>query len=128
MSRVRVLLAAVSTSLLVGFAVTGAGAAGPQDSTAVDENATASTEPTASSTEGDAISIVVIGDSIPFNSPDDCPGCTSFADSYGAAVEAATGQPVEVENRSRHDGANTAMIEEQLESGELDELLAAPTS
>ena len=29
-----------------------------------------------------ALSVVVIGDSIPFNSPEDCPGCTAFVDSY----------------------------------------------
>jgi lysophospholipase L1-like esterase len=67
--------------------------------------------------------MVVIGDSIPFNSPNDCPGCTGFADSYGAAIEGATGQPVEVVNRSRHDSATTAMIDEQLASGELTSLL-----
>lgn len=92
--------------------------------TAGAQSARASTEPTEPSPD-EVISIVVIGDSVPFNSPDDCPGCTSFADSYGEAVEAATGEPVAVENRSRHDGARTADIEEQLASGELTELLRA---
>ena len=31
------------------------------------------------------------GDSIPYNSPDDCPGCTGFVDQYAKAVQKATG-------------------------------------
>jgi lysophospholipase L1-like esterase len=66
--------------------------------------------------------LVVIGDSIPYNSSDDCPGCTGFVDSYGAALEAELGAPVEVINESRHDGARTVDIIEQLEDD--DDLLA----
>lgn len=49
-------------------------------------------------------SLVVVGDSIPYNSPEDCPGCKSFADRYAEAVTAATGHPVEVRNLSLHNG------------------------
>jgi hypothetical protein len=53
MSRVRVLLAAVSSSLLVGFAVTGTGVASPPDSTAVDDTtASQSLVPSPTATEG----------------------------------------------------------------------------
>jgi lysophospholipase L1-like esterase len=62
--------------------------------------------------------LLAIGDSIPFNSPDDCPGCTGFVDSYGEALEAELGEPVTVLNRSRHDGAGTGQIQEQLQSDE----------
>jgi lysophospholipase L1-like esterase len=60
--------------------------------------------------------VVAIGDSIPYNSPDDCPDCTGFVDSYGAALQAELGEPVEVDNRSRHDGARTIDIVRQLET------------
>ena len=45
-----------------------------------------------------------IGDSIPYNSPDDCPGCTGFVDSYADAVAAATGRTVDVANLSERAG------------------------
>jgi lysophospholipase L1-like esterase len=69
-------------------------------------------------------SVVVIGDSIPYNAPYDCPDCTAFADSYGAALEEQVGRSVTVENLSRHDGAMTHDIHEQLETGVLDEPLS----
>jgi lysophospholipase L1-like esterase len=59
---------------------------------------------TESSAPSDALQLVAIGDSIPYNSPDDCPGCTGFVDSYADAVAAATGQPVKVSNLSEHTG------------------------
>jgi lysophospholipase L1-like esterase len=49
-------------------------------------------------------SLVVVGDSIAFNSPDDCPGCTGFVDRYADAVTQATGRPVNVQNLSQHNG------------------------
>lgn len=71
--------------------------------------------------------LVAIGDSIPFNAPGDCPGCTGFVDSYAEALTAEVGQPVTASNRSRHDGARTVDILGQLESdqGLRDELAAA---
>ncbi len=50
------------------------------------------------------LSLVAIGDSIPYNSPDDCPGCTGFVDQYAKAVEKATGKHVTVQNLSQHTG------------------------
>jgi len=69
-------------------------------------------------------SVVVIGDSIPYNSSDYCPGCTSFPDSMATALSDAEGVRYEAINRSRYDGAQTADILEQVESGELDEELS----
>ena len=71
--------------------------------------------------------LVAIGDSIPFNAPEDCPGCTGFVDSYAEALTIEVGQPVTANNRSRHDGARTIDILEQLESDESlrDELAGA---
>ncbi|MEV5054327.1 SGNH/GDSL hydrolase family protein [Arthrobacter sp. LAR12-1-1.1] len=58
--------------------------------------------------------VLVIGDSIPFNSPDDCPGCTGFADSFAKALATEGKGEVTVRNRSRHDGAKTQDIAKQL--------------
>jgi lysophospholipase L1-like esterase len=49
-------------------------------------------------------SLVVVGDSIAFNSPEDCPGCTGFVDRYAEAVTKATRRPVNVQNLSQHNG------------------------
>lgn len=50
------------------------------------------------------LTLLVIGDSIPNNAPEDCPGCTAFADIYAQQLEQATGQTVEVQNYSDHTG------------------------
>jgi lysophospholipase L1-like esterase len=73
--------------------------------------------PEPSAAPADAV-LVALGDSIPYNAEEDCPGCTGFVDSYGAALEARIGRPVTVLNRSRHDGAQTNDILAQLESDE----------
>jgi lysophospholipase L1-like esterase len=64
----------------------------------------ASASPSAPSSPSADMLLVAVGDSIPFNSPNDCPGCTGFVDRYGDALAAATGQTVAVHNRSAHDG------------------------
>lgn len=45
-----------------------------------------------------------MGDSFPYNSPDDCPGCTGFVDRYVAALARATGRKVERTNWSELTG------------------------
>ena len=47
-------------------------------------------------------SLVVVGDSIPFNSSQDCPGCKGFVDWYAEAITAATGHAVKVQNLFQH--------------------------
>jgi lysophospholipase L1-like esterase len=54
------------------------------------------------------LKIVAVGDSIPFNSGSDCPGCTSFVDRYAKAITDATGRPIEVRNLSEHNGLQVA--------------------
>ena len=80
---------------LAAAAVLIAGCTGGNDPTAE-----AATETSAA----DTLSLVAIGDSIPYNSPEDCPGCTGFVDSYADAVAAATGRTVDVTNLSEHTG------------------------
>ena len=80
---------------------------------------TATTTPAAS----DVLDVVALGDSIPFNSPQDCPGCTGFVDSFADALAATRGQPVEVTNRSRDDDAQSSDIREQVRSGYVDNVI-----
>lgn len=58
--------------------------------------------------------VLVIGDSIPYNSPGDCSGCSGFADSFAKALTAEGKGEVTVRNKSRHDGAKTQDIANQL--------------
>ena len=46
--------------------------------------------------------VVALGDSIPYNLADDCPGCIGFVDQYAAALQAATAKTVAVVNNSEH--------------------------
>lgn len=57
-------------------------------------------------------SLVVVGDSIGYNSPLVCPGCTGFVDRYADAVSDATHHPVEVRNYSQPMLKVDALLEE----------------
>jgi lysophospholipase L1-like esterase len=72
------------------------------------------TATTAGSTS-QALHLVAIGDSIPNNSPQDCPGCTGFVDRYAKAVETATGRPVEDESLSEHTGLTLPGLLDELD-------------
>lgn len=61
------------------------------------------------------LSLVAIGDSIPYNSPDDCPGCTGFVDRYADALAKATGRTVETTNWSEHNGLTLPMLLDELD-------------
>jgi lysophospholipase L1-like esterase len=61
-------------------------------------------------------SLVAVGDSIPFNSSEDCPGCTGFVDRYAEAITAASGHPVKVQNLSQHTGLQTDSLLEELKT------------
>ena len=71
-----------------------------------------------------ALRLVVIGDSIPNNSPDDCPGCTGFVDRYAKAVQTATGRSVQVANLSQHTGLTLPGLLDELDQFR-DQLAAA---
>jgi lysophospholipase L1-like esterase len=62
------------------------------------------------------LSLVAIGDSIPYNSPGDCPGCTGFVDQYAKAVEKATGKHVTVQNLSQHTSLTLPQLLDELSS------------
>ncbi len=71
---------------------------------------------TPTSTAPASLSLVVLGDSIPYNSPDDCPGCTGFVDQYAKAVERATSKQVTVSNLSEHTGLTLPQLLDELGS------------
>ena len=66
--------------------------------------------------QANALSLVAIGDSIPYNSPYDCPNCTGFVNRYAEALAKATGKKVNTSNLSQH---NSLTLEGLL--AELDE-------
>jgi len=110
-----------AAAVAVAVLLSGCAAAGPSDTAAPTSDPAAA--PDASST-APAGQLVVLGDSIPFNAPEDCPGCTGFVDAYAAAVGEARGGAPEVQNLSRHDGAQVTDILEQVERGTVDTALA----
>jgi lysophospholipase L1-like esterase len=63
--------------------------------------------PTSSFSGPASWTLVAVGDSIPFNSSQDCPLCTGFVDRYAEAITMATGHPVTVQNLSQHTGLQT---------------------
>jgi len=78
----------------------------------------ASTDTNAPSTgapDDGALSLVAIGDSIPYNSADDCPGCTGFVDRYAQALTEATGKEITVHNESMHTGLTLEGLLDQLD-------------
>jgi lysophospholipase L1-like esterase len=61
-----------------------------------------------------ALSLVVIGDSIPFNSQEDCPNCKGFVDQYAESLAKAASREVTTENRSEHTGLTLPGLMDQL--------------
>lgn len=104
----------MATSVLTCLLV--AGCSGASDDTGAVR--TPSPSGTSSSSEGlsPGLSLVAIGDSIPYNSPDDCPGCTGFVDRYADAVAETTGQTVRTTNLSQHTGLTLPGLMAELDS------------
>jgi lysophospholipase L1-like esterase len=61
-----------------------------------------------------ALTLVALGDSIPFNSSADCSGCIGYVDQYKDAIAKATGKPVKVANLSSHNGLTSAGLVDAL--------------
>jgi lysophospholipase L1-like esterase len=58
----------------------------------------------------------VVGDSIPYNHPKDCPACTGVATRYAAAIELATGREVTLTNLSEYTGLRVEGLLAELRS------------
>lgn len=72
--------------------------------------APSATEAAPSASAEGGLLLVALGDSIPFNSPDDCSGCTGFVKRYGEALSEATGENVRVFNDSEHNSKTVDML------------------
>jgi lysophospholipase L1-like esterase len=110
--------------LLLMIFLTGCGGedgADPQASTSDVTSApsSAASSPTESASPPAAeagLKLVAIGDSIPYNSSEDCPGCTGFVDRLATAVGESEGEEVEVDNLSEHNGLTLEMLMDELDS------------
>ena len=91
MNRTGLVLAFVATSLVMTGCSSSAGSS----------SSPSSSPPTSTAA---ALSLVVIGDSVPFNSQQDCPNCRGFVTRYAEALAKATDREVETKNRSEHTG------------------------
>jgi hypothetical protein len=91
--------------------VTASCSSSPDDDAAPTSRSTASADASSES----ELKLVVIGDSIPNNSPDDCPGCTGFVERYAQALEKATGKTVTTSNLSQHNGLTLPMLMDELD-------------
>ena len=83
-------------------------------STSTASSTSSSSAATASAVPAGALSLVVVGDSIPLADP--CPTCQHFPDTFATAVAKRSGHPVVVTNRARGDAAGVAQIAEQVTS------------
>jgi lysophospholipase L1-like esterase len=79
----------------------------------VGSGATASSS--AEGADAAGLSLVVIGDSLPYGR-EDCGNCASFPDLYGAMIEESTGRTVDVSNLSTHDGVNTPGLLDRIQN------------
>ena len=64
-------------------------------------------------------SLVAVGDSLIFNSVDDCGGCIGSVAMYADAITKATGHPVNVQNLSQHNGLRTDDLLDELKNDTL---------
>ena len=85
------------------------------------QSSSSSAEITESSAE---LSLVAIGDSVPHDNLDACPGCVGFVDQYGEAIRHATGRAVATANLSQMHNFTVPKLLAQLPNWE-DELTHA---
>jgi lysophospholipase L1-like esterase len=93
-------------------ATVGLAACGSNDGGAASSSRSPSTS---ASPSPQALQLVVIGDSIPYNSPEDCPGCTGFVDRYAKTLKTATGRAIQVANLSQHTGLTLPGLLDELD-------------
>jgi lysophospholipase L1-like esterase len=60
------------------------------------------------------LTLVVIGDSIPYNSQEDCPSCKGFVTQYADSLAKAAGRKVTTKNLSKHTGLTLTGLMEDL--------------
>src|SRR4051812_23578492 len=94
------------TAALIGVAALALATVSCSSSGGADSAASSQSASSARSSEssGATLSLVAIGDSVAYNSSDDCPGCTGFVERYAEALATATGKDVTTSNLSQHNG------------------------
>jgi lysophospholipase L1-like esterase len=90
-------------------------AAAPTTSPTAKPSTAPTPSPSAAEPAEPPLQLVAVGDSILFNSPDDCPGCKSALTQYAIALEAATGRDVAVQNLTEHSGLQLSGLLHELE-------------
>jgi lysophospholipase L1-like esterase len=85
------------------------------------QSASASASESASVPTDGPLSLVVIGDSIPYNASYDCPGCVGFVAQYALALGQTTGRTVETTNLSEHNNLTLPMLLKELHAHTSDE-------
>jgi lysophospholipase L1-like esterase len=94
-------------AILMAACGSGATASSQPAATSVSSPATPSTAPTSAAPSKAVVDpwiVVALGDSIPYNLEDDCPGCRGFVDQYQLDFQKASGHPVTPRNLSKHTG------------------------
>jgi len=115
--RVAVILAALIVAAGCGGSTSPNAAPFSQTSITATPTTAATSKPTVAPSAKPELTVVVVGDSIPFNSRDDCPGCTGFVDRYADDLRAATGKTVGVRNLSQHNGLKVQNLLYELRDG-----------
>lgn len=100
---------AVLSLLAALFALAGCTGSAP----ATDSQAASPTGPAPLTLAASPLSLVVVGDSIPYGKQF-CTGCNTFVAQYAAALRKRTGRPVEPTNLSRDDSASLSDIVKQV--------------
>lgn len=85
----------------------------PLTSISVEPSSTSS-EPVAGTSSSGELTLVALGDSVPFNSSNDCSGCVGYVDQYKDAIATATGKAVTVVNLSSHAGLTSTGLSADL--------------
>jgi len=118
--------ATLALALVLGACASGPTGAAPSTPAATPGVTAPPTTGPSTSAKPDLL-VVAVGDSIPFNSPEDCPGCAGFVDRYATALAQATGKTVGVRNLSEHNNNTVQRLVGELDNDHtrIDALAAA---
>jgi lysophospholipase L1-like esterase len=111
-ARRRAVTLTVSVAVLIGLVVSGCARSANASKSSP---SVATGAPPLPSSRSHTLSLVAVGDSIPYNSPEDCPGCAGFVDRYAEAAKKAIGTPIAVTNLSQHNGLTLPQLLAELD-------------
>jgi lysophospholipase L1-like esterase len=99
---------------IAGLAMAAGCSSSESDPSAGPGEASSSASPTGP--QEPALSLVAIGDSIPYNDSHDCPSCLGFVDRYALALTRASGKEVTTSNLSQHNSLTLPMLMDELDA------------